>query len=62
MPGKTSSAAIVSGVNVIGKQAISLPHGHYRVIFQRAGSGTPYTQELLAESERQHLYDLVFKP
>ena len=61
IPGKVSTVAIVSEVNVTGKQEVSLPHGHYRVTFQRAGTPTPSTREILVESERRHLYDLSFK-
>ena len=62
MPGKIRIKAIVREANVNGKQVESLPQGHYRVIFQREGSATAYTQEVFAESERRHIYDLAFKP
>ena len=62
MPGKIKAKAIVSKANVNGKQVVSLPQGLYRVIFQREGSVTAYTQEVFGESERRHVYDLAFKP
>jgi hypothetical protein len=60
MPGQSSGKALVSKVNVTGKQEVTLPHGHYRVTFQQDGSSKPFTKALHAESERRHRYDLSF--